>query len=604
LPSFVTPNASLEAELATIGAMLMSSGEEKQRGIISRAHEIVAPEYFSMPRNQSIVATIYRMFWAEQRIDYISVAEALRGDKILEEVGGASYLSDCMDICPSAANIETYAGIVRDAHITRESVYAAQKFAKQATNGIGPRAAISNAISNLEALQSRATAGQTTNIMKAADLCALQLPEPRWAVPNLIPEGLTVLAGKPKMGKSWLALQVALAVSCGGVVMGSVPVKEGDALYLALEDSQRRLQSRIVQLMAGQEVSNRLDVALDWPRLNEGGLEQIERWIKNHHEARIVVIDTLQKARPAQEKGANAYAEDYDVLGGLQKLASRSGVAIVVVHHTTKGEHNDPISEVSGTLGITGAADGIAVLKRKRNSGEGTLFLTGRDMEEQELAIEFDSTVGTWTILGDADERRLSDERTEIIDYMLHQGEAMKITEVAKQIGKPYETIKSLMFKMEKAGDLVKVGYGTYVPAEVFQQAAEEEINDAQNGAQQNALTPLTVVTPLTVGYSSPGNPSEQAVLGPINVGIPLSEGETATNSNQSNRQSAQTKEVTFAMLECGLDPYSCSDEERAKFAGFLAWWNSIYTRNKLTREGYEAQYAKWHADHYGPRVT
>src|SRR5918995_4663655 len=134
------------------------------------------------------------------------------------------------------------------------------------------------------------------NAVRATELLAIEFPEPRWIVPGIIPEGTTILAGKPKMGKSWLAL-------------GTKRVERGAVLYLALEDNPRRLQSRLKKLLAGGAAPEGLELATEWPRLGDGGLDALEAWLNTHPDARLVVIDTLAKFRTGQT-GKNLYKED------------------------------------------------------------------------------------------------------------------------------------------------------------------------------------------------------------------------------------------------------------------------------------------------------
>src|SRR5438876_1590786 len=120
-------------------------------------------------------------------------------------------------------------------------------------------------------------------IMSAREFMALELPEPRWAVPGIFPEGLNIFTGRPKQGKSWLVLATAIAVASGGRALGRIEVQAGDVLYLALEDSDRRLHNRLDQLLDGAEVPERLHLVRDWPR---GDIADIEAWLRTHPDAR------------------------------------------------------------------------------------------------------------------------------------------------------------------------------------------------------------------------------------------------------------------------------------------------------------------------------
>src|SRR6266550_8570787 len=129
----------------------------------------------------------------------------------------------------------------------------------------------------------------------AADLMATVFPPARFAVPSLIPEGLTFFAGAPKLGKSWLALGLGIAIASGGRALGTLEVEPGEVLYLSLEDSPRRLQERLVQVLAGDPPPDGLHFETEWPRLGSGGAEQIEEWVGNHPAVRLVVVDVFTR---------------------------------------------------------------------------------------------------------------------------------------------------------------------------------------------------------------------------------------------------------------------------------------------------------------------
>jgi AAA domain len=194
--------------------------------------------------------------------------------------------------------------------------------------------------------------GRIPETVTATDLMAAELPPVRWVVPGVLPEGVTLLAGKPKLGKSWLVLGMCLAVAIGGVALGTRHVEQGEVLYLALEDNRRRLQKRLGKMLGGPAPRG-LEMATTWPRLNEGGVEALGAWLLEHPEARLIAVDTLAKTRPLA-RGQNVYQEDYAALEELLPLAAEHGVAVVVVHHTRKMAAADPLDEISGSTGLTG----------------------------------------------------------------------------------------------------------------------------------------------------------------------------------------------------------------------------------------------------------
>jgi len=307
--------------------------------------------------------------------------------------------------------------------------------------------------------------GQPT-IFNLPDLLSWELPPMRWTVPDMLPEGLTLLAGKPKLGKSWLALSVALSIAAGGVALGTQPVERGDVLYLALEDNARRLQSRARRLLATMsETPSNLDFALDWPRLGEGGLACLEEYFKTHPDLRLVVIDTWARvAPPSGERRCSQYEGDYEALLPLKRLADSSHVSILVVHHLRKTASSDVLDEIIGSTGVTGAVDGTLILKRDRGQNEATLFVTGRDVErEQQLALSFDATTALWTLVGNADELRCTRARQEILDLLREQGnDGMSARVIAEALQKNYHTTRSLLRKMEEVGE-VRRSNGKYI---------------------------------------------------------------------------------------------------------------------------------------------
>lgn len=225
--------------------------------------------------------------------------------------------------------------------------------------------------------------------MDAADLLALDLPELRWILPDVVPEGTTVLAAPPKVGKSCLIYQVAVEVAVGGQLF-SRRVEPGSVLYLALEDGRRRGQQRLRAALGGRTMPRgRLEVRWSAPKIGEGLEEELMAWLDSHDDGRLVAIDTLQRVRARSNGKRNAYEVDVDDLGRLQELFRDRPVALVIVHHANKAGSDDFLASVSGTYGITGSADTTIVIKRKRLEALGHIIVTGRDVAEVELPVKF-----------------------------------------------------------------------------------------------------------------------------------------------------------------------------------------------------------------------
>lgn len=226
--------------------------------------------------------------------------------------------------------------------------------------------------------------------MDAADLLDLDLPALRMIVPDLLPEGTTVLASPPKIGKSCLVYQVAVEAATGGELFGR-RVDPGSVLYLALEDGRRRGQARLRAALAGRTMPRgRLEVRWSARHIGAGLEEDIGAWLDAHPDAALVAIDTLQRVRAATNGRRGAYEVDVDDLGRLQGLFRDRRVALLIVHHSNKAGSDDFLASVSGTYGITGSADTTIVIRRKRLEAFGTIVVTGRDVAEAELSARFD----------------------------------------------------------------------------------------------------------------------------------------------------------------------------------------------------------------------
>jgi len=220
----------------------------------------------------------------------------------------------------------------------------------------------------------------------------------RFFISSLLPQGLHILAGAPKIGKSWLALWICLQVAKGESVWNYETVKR-TTLYLCLEDSYARIQNRLF------DITDDAPPNIHFSIMSEGigrGLErQIEIFVEEHSDTCLIVIDTLQKVRSISNE--NAYASDYRDLGILKSLADKLGIAILLIHHLRKQSDDDPMNMISGTTGITGAVDSSFVLKQdKRGSENAMLICDGRDIEYRELKLAFDKSTHVWQLLSDS----------------------------------------------------------------------------------------------------------------------------------------------------------------------------------------------------------
>lgn len=224
-----------------------------------------------------------------------------------------------------------------------------------------------------------------------------------FVVDTLLSQGLHILAGSPKVGKSWLALWLAVTVAKGDPVWG-MGVKQGTTLYLCLEDSTLRIQNRLFEITDDAPAS--VHFTTNSNTLGKGLEEQLRAFLSEHPDTVLVVIDTLQRIRTAGND-ANPYASDYRDIGVLKALADKHRIAILLVHHLRKMNDDDPMNMISGTTGLSGATDSNFVLRKsKRRENTATLYCTGRDIPYRELALEFDGEDHVWKLLSDDCEQK------------------------------------------------------------------------------------------------------------------------------------------------------------------------------------------------------
>lgn len=217
----------------------------------------------------------------------------------------------------------------------------------------------------------------------AQELLEEPITEADWVIEDLLPVGAHILAGAPKIGKSWMVLAMGLAVSMG-TPFWDYAVCRGSVLYLCLEDTYARVKKKLWKLT--DEANDRFYLANSAATIKEGLAEQIDYFVITHPDLKLVFIDTFQKMR--SPTGDSIYAADYGDFSALKAVADKHSLAMMVVHHTRKMADEDIMNTVSGSNGITGSADSIWVLKRaSRGVGDATLTVTGRDVEFRELKL-------------------------------------------------------------------------------------------------------------------------------------------------------------------------------------------------------------------------
>lgn len=241
---------------------------------------------------------------------------------------------------------------------------------------------------------------QTTKKLAVIDgetLMDARLPKRNFCVETLLPEGISMLGGAPKVGKSWMVLLFALQIA-KGESLWNLPTKQGTVLYLALEDSLSRLQDRLNRLT--DEAPASLFFATAAGTIGDELCMQISKFILEHPDTVLVIIDTFQIVR--NNGIETSYANDYEEVRVIKALADEHKISLLLVHHLRKQGDSYPLNKLSGTTGISGAMDAVFILDQsKRYANCATLFCTGRDIENREIELQLQKETCEWELKSD-----------------------------------------------------------------------------------------------------------------------------------------------------------------------------------------------------------
>jgi len=466
-----TPPQNPDTERAIIGIMLNPAFLSEPVQAVYNSE--LSTDHFYIAKHQAIFSAMLVLHEQGKLIDLITVTQQLvetGGDAIFDKnhIEPAVYMDECIDSVPlftpeQATNrILAYVDIVK-ACAYRRSIIRAARLAfndDYSIKDLNAKLIEANEILDVP----NAYKHERNGAINAFELQQMSISEPEWIVRGYVPQGLTILAGKPKIGKSWLALALAVSVASGQKFLGSLDISSsGDVLYLALEDNLRRLKSRINIVTQNEPAPKALECRIEFPKLDNGGLKMLEQWINDKQNPRLIIIDTLQKVRSKASANNGIYADDYAVLEGMKSLSDRYSIGILVLHHLRKATADDPLDMVSGTTGLTGAADSTLIIQKQRSKTDAVMHRIGRDIEdESEVALKFDASQAGWVLLGKADDYRLTLQRQDIIDALKQSTEPMSPKEIADILGANPVNIRFLVSKLSESGHIEKTQYGKY----------------------------------------------------------------------------------------------------------------------------------------------
>lgn len=307
------------------------------------------------------------------------------------------------------------------------------------------------------------TEAETPRLVPAATEMVLAAAGPPlgWAVPGHVGEGLTVIAGRQKIGKTWLAMHFAAAVASGGKVFGTIPCEAGDVLYVDFENGPRRIASRVHALTASAKRAPdlaRLAWATQAPApTDDAFMSALDEWRRSVANPRLVVVDGPPRIRLDGQFSRRIWGNDHLALKNLQRWAIDHGLAVVCVCRTRSGRVVDPEADQAGPDAFA-SADATLVLDHDA-IGTLTLHVSGRDVEEKLSAVAF--AAGRWTLRGDAAAVRRTDSRDRILEVLEVFGDVPP-SEIAEETGLSRANTRQLLSRMAREGEIYRDGWGKY----------------------------------------------------------------------------------------------------------------------------------------------
>jgi DNA-binding transcriptional ArsR family regulator len=449
------PPHSIEAEESVLGSALIDGAAMERIG------RRLTPADFFIQRHAWVWSVLRSLLERQAPIDLVTVARELQARGQLDELGGPAMLMSLINRTPTAINAEGYADIVCRLSMRRQTLSALNDAAQAIYDEANDEIEVLHNIGQQMAGLRLAAVSRLSNpdvVLSWSQILRTDYPEPPWVVPEMMTAGLGFLSGKQKVGKSWLGLQLACAKGAGGRFL-NYAVKPGPVLYCALEDTPRRIKNRAqrqrweagtaIDFMFNQDFERQIG------NIASGGADNLGLWISRHG-YQLVVIDTFNRAIGRYFKGGevNDASVVTRALDRLQQVALENNAAVLIIDHHSKAisnEGGDPMNDMLGSVAKGATADFAWSLYRERGKSGARLQITGRDMEEKDLLLNWDREFGIWQYEGDGSTLKLTLRREEIIDFLKKHGRST-LRAVADGIGQPKSHTS------ERLKDLVKAG--------------------------------------------------------------------------------------------------------------------------------------------------
>lgn len=416
-----------EAECAVLGAMMT---EPDAKSVIPKVVNVLGTDanVFFTTDHQFIYSAILDVFHTCETANPILVADHLQKSENLNRVGGSDYLYQLQAPIVETESAEFYAKILIEKYQRRQLISTASQIGNRARDENIPIADIQSYLLETAGQMQTITANfkEKYGVVSLQELWDRQFPEIQWVVPNIIPEGFTVIAGKSGFGKSFFSLEIAISASIAGVPLSYPSLKIEKArnvLYLLLEDKDRTTQSRMHDLMSNIPPDGNFDFLTEKKDLllDPNGLSVLENAITEHGYD-LIIVDPLETVKPtARKKGrGTAYEQDYEVMAPIRRFCHELGVSILLTTHRTKAETSDPFQSIQGSAAMQATAD-TTIIMQKTESGP-TMTIRTRETPEVTYAMT-QLENGFWKLEGVADKVYKSEARMEIIQLLHDAGE-------------------------------------------------------------------------------------------------------------------------------------------------------------------------------------
>lgn len=432
---------NLDAEKALLGCVI-SDGS-----IYDQLKEKVKASDFYNIQHKQIWNTCGKLHADGQVIDMLTLANMMG-----KEIDDGYLVKLAAGAIPSTMNAEHYAEIVHDWSVKRSWLKNISELSKRIFEPETTAATIVELSKTHIEVAEREMPREVKGRFTADEILGMTFEPIKWAIPDIVPEGLVFLGGRPKVGKSWMALQMAISIAAGGRFFNK-PVEKGEVLYFALEDNKRRIQSRLQKQMAPSGLP--ITFSHELAPLHWNGLPELYAEITADR-YRMILIDTLARATSGLDHSKDAGVLS-KICDDLQALAINHNLPLVFIDHTRKpnGMSPNPIDDLIGTTGKSRDADAVLIIYKQQGRSGAILKGEGREMSEIDLSLTWDAQTCGWQCLGDADEIAMTDNRSQIMTALEDLGGKAKLSTIMKTIGRDNKE-KGNIYRI--LGDLIQMG--------------------------------------------------------------------------------------------------------------------------------------------------